>query len=433
MKVLKKRKDIERFLARLERRGRGADERVVSGVRRILDAVRRQGDKALLDFTRRFDGHEGIKPSRRLIEKSAAKADRGLVRALDFAAGRVRSFHERQAQKQKRKSWFFGGEGIRLGQVIRPLERAGVYVPGGKAAYPSTVLMNVIPAQVAGVREIAVAVASPGGMLNPAVMAALRMLGIEEIYSIGGAQAVGAFAYGTRTVRKVDKIAGPGNIYVATAKKMVFGEVDIDMIAGPSEILIIADSSARPDFIAADMLSQAEHDELASPLLVTDSEPLARLVAAGIKKQLSGLSRMPVAREALGKWGAIIVTKDLEEAAAVANAVAPEHLEIMTRKPEVVARGIKNAGAVFLGRWSPEPLGDYVAGPSHVLPTGGTARFSSPLSVSDFLKHTSYLKFSKKGFDAIAGPARAIAEAEGLTAHARSLAIRQSGTDQSGT
>ena len=428
MKVLKKRKEIEGFLARLERRGRGAGEGVISDVRRILEAVRRRGDSALRDFTRRFDGHEMIKPSRRLVNSRAAKAEAALLRALEFSAGRIRRFHERQA----RKSWFFEREGIRLGQVIRPLERVGVYVPGGKAAYPSSVLMNVIPAQVAGVREIAVAVASPGGVLNPAVMAAIRMLGIEEVYCIGGAQAIGAFAYGTRTIRRVDKIAGPGNIYVATAKKLVFGEVDIDMIAGPSEILIIADSSARPDFIAADMLSQAEHDQLASALLVTDSGRMAVDVLAQIKKQLAGLSRRPVAREALKRWGAIIVTKDMEEAVGIANTVAPEHLEIMTRAPETVARGVKNAGAVFLGGWSPEPLGDYAAGPSHVLPTGGTARFSSPLSVGDFLKHTSYLKFSEKGFASIAGAARTIAEAEGLTAHARSVAIRQTATSRRG-
>ena len=427
MKILKRKKDIESFLARLERRGRGADEKVISQVRRILEAVRRRGDGALLEFTRRLDGHEEIKPSPKLIAGTAAKADAALRQALEFAALRIRSFHERQAKNLNlKKSWFYGRGDIRLGQVIRPLERVGVYVPGGKAAYPSSVLMNVIPAQVAGVKEIAVAVPSPGGALNPAVMAALRMLGIREVYAIGGAQAIGAFAYGTRTIRRVDKIVGPGNIYVATAKKMVFGAVDIDMIAGPSEILIIADSGARPDFIAADMLSQAEHDELASSLLVTDSGRIALQVSSEIKKkQLSGLRRVSVAREALQKWGAIIVTKDLKTAVEIANRVAPEHLEIMTRAAETLARGIKNAGAIFLGGWSPEPLGDYAAGPSHVLPTGGTARFSSPLGVGDFLKHASYLKFSKKGFFEIAGPARVIAQAEGLTAHARSLEVRQ--------
>ncbi|MDA8170477.1 MAG: histidinol dehydrogenase [Nitrospiraceae bacterium] len=423
MQVLKKRKDIEGFLARLKERGRGVDEEVISDVGRIVKAVRRRGDAALKEYTRRLDGHERIRISRRLLDSLAAKADVELVRALEFSAGRIRAFHERQAQK----SWFLEEGGARLGQVIRPLERVGVYVPGGKASYPSSVLMNVIPAQVAGVREIAVAVPSPGGLLNPAVMAAIRLLGIGEVYSIGGAQAIAAFAYGTRTVRKVDKIVGPGNIYVAMAKKLVFGEVDIDMIAGPSEILIMADSSARPDFIAADMLSQAEHDELASPVLVTDSGALALEVMDEIKRQLDGLSRKPVARKALEKWGAIILTKDLEEAVEIANLIAPEHLEIMTKRPEAVLKGVKNAGAVFLGNWSPEPLGDYAAGPNHVLPTGGTARFFSPLGVYDFLKHTSYLKFSRQGFTKISRAARTMAEAEGLTAHAKALAIRENG------
>ncbi|MDA8326328.1 MAG: histidinol dehydrogenase [Nitrospiraceae bacterium] len=428
MRVLKRKKEIESFLLRLGKRGRGVDEEVLSDVGRIIKAVRRRGDAALKDFTRRLDGHERISISRRLLDSLAAKADVELVRALEFSAGRIRAFHERQAHK----SWFLEEGGARLGQVIRPLERVGVYVPGGKASYPSSVLMNVIPAQVAGVREIAVAVPSPGGLLNPAVMAAIRLLGIGEVYSIGGAQAIAAFAYGTRTVRKVDKIVGPGNIYVAMAKKLVFGEVDIDMIAGPSEILIIADSSARPDFIAADMLSQAEHDELASPVLVTDSGALALEVMNEIKRQLDGLSRKPVARKALEKWGAIILTKDLEEAVKIANLIAPEHLEIMTKRPEAVLKGVKNAGAVFLGNWSPEPLGDYAAGPNHVLPTGGTARFFSPLGVYDFLKHTSYLKFSKEGFTKISRAARTIAEAEGLTAHAKAMAIRENGTSRRG-
>ena len=421
MKILKTKKEIESFLSGLKRRGRGVDEKVVSDVKRIVGAVRKNGDQALKGFTRKFDGHENIKLSRKAVDSYADKADRDLVKALKFSAGRIRVFHE----KQLHGSWFSEEEGIKLGQLIRPLSRVGVYVPGGKASYPSSVLMNIIPAQVAGVGEIAVAVPAPGGRFNPAVMAAIRLLGINEVYPIGGAQAVAAFAFGTRTVKKVDKIVGPGNIYVAMAKKLVFGEVDIDMIAGPSEILIIADSSARPDFIAADMLSQAEHDELASPVLVTDSEPLAGRVLDEIKRQLGGLSRRPIAQKALARFGAIIIAKGMDEAAEIADLIAPEHLEIIGKRPDTVLKKIKNAGAVFLGQWSPEPLGDYAAGPNHVLPTGGTARFSSPLGVYDFLKHTSYLKFSAEGFKKIAGAARIMAEAEGLTAHANSVAIRE--------
>ncbi len=423
MRILKGKKEIAGFLDRLKKRGRGVDPKTVMAVQKILDSVRKGGDAALKRFTRRFDGHENIRLSARVIDSHAKKADRGLIQALEFSAGRIREFHE----KQRQGSWFFERQGIRLGQVIKPLGRAGVYVPGGKASYPSSVLMNVIPAQVAGVREIAVAVPSPGGHINPAVMAALRMLGVKEVYSIGGAQAVAALAYGTETIKRVDKITGPGNIYVAMAKKLVFGEVDIDMIAGPSEILIIADSGANPAFIAADMLSQAEHDPLASAVAVTDSEDLALQLQREVKAQLKGLSRREAASSSLGRYGAIIIKEDLQEAVRLANLIAPEHLEIMTRQPDALAEKIDCAGAMFLGDWSPEPLGDYAAGPNHVLPTGGTARFSSPLGVYDFLKHTSYLKFSRKGFSLLADKVEALAQAEGLTAHKNSVSLRRRG------
>ena len=423
MRILRREKEITGFLARLKKRGRGVDPKILADVRKILDAVRKGGDGALEKFTRRYDGHGNTRLSARQMDARAKKADRALVETLEFSARRIRDFHE----KQRQGSWFYEKQGIRLGQIIKPLGRAGVYVPGGKASYPSSVLMNVIPAQVAGVREIAVAVPSPGGHINPAVMAALRLLEVREVYTIGGAQAVAALAFGTQSIKKVDKIVGPGNIYVAMAKKLVFGEVDIDMIAGPSEILIIADSAAHPAFIAADMLSQAEHDPLASSVLVTDSEPLAREAEAEIKAQLKGLSRKAIASQALGKYGAIIIRPNLEEAVELANLIAPEHLEIMTRKPDALAEKIECAGAIFLGDWSPEPLGDYAAGPNHVLPTGGTARFSSPLGVYDFLKHTSYLKFSQKGFSLLADKVEALAEAEGLTAHRNSVSIRRKG------
>ncbi len=428
MRTLKGKKEIAGFLARLKKRGRGVDPKIVQDVRNILEAVRKGGDRALRKFTKKYDGHENIRLSARSIEAHAGKADRALVKALEFSAVRIRDFHERQRQG----SWFFEKQGIKLGQIIKPLGRAGVYVPGGKASYPSSVLMNVIPAQVAGVREIAVAVPSPGGLINPAVMAAIGLLGVSEVYPVGGAQAIAALAFGTKSIKRVDKIVGPGNIYVAMAKKLVFGEVDIDMIAGPSEILIIADSAADPVFIAADMLSQAEHDPLASSVLITDSEDLAGNVVVSIKEQLRGLSRGPVAKRSLGKYGAIIIRKDLDEAVELANLIAPEHLEIMTRNPDTLAEKVESAGAIFLGDWSPEPLGDYAAGPNHVLPTGGTARFSSPLGVYDFLKHTSYLKFSRKGFSLLADTVEALAEAEGLTAHRNSVHVRRAAISGSG-
>jgi len=299
-------------------------------------------------------------------------------------------------------------------------------VPGGKAAYPSTVLMNVIPAQVAGVTEIALCVPTPDGRVNPYVAAAIKLLGVKEVYRIGGAQAVAALAYGTATINKVDKIVGPGNIYVAVAKKIVFGEVGIDMIAGPSEILIIADRTADPSFIASDLLSQAEHDEMASSILVTDSLILAEAVKRDLAVQIKKLKREKIARTSLNKYGAIIITGNIDRAADIANRIAPEHLEIMTRTPSKIVPMIRNAGAVFLGRWTPEPMGDYAAGPNHTLPTGGTARFSSPLGVYDFIKRTSLLDFSRAGFVGLADTVETFADVEGLEAHGYTVRIRRS-------
>lgn len=422
MRILKTPKEIEAFLGILNVRAYGGTQTVEQDVRRILGDVMKDGDKAVLHYTREFDsaGITRLTMSPREISYYADRADKKVIKALKLSAKRIKAFHMRQHEG----SWSFSEDGALLGQVIRPIERVGVYVPGGKASYPSTVLMNVIPAQVAGVKEIAVCIPMPRGEVNPSVMAAVRLLNLKEIYRIGGAQAIGAMAYGTKTVRKVDKIVGPGNIYVATAKKMVFGAVDIDMIAGPSEILIIADNSADPVFAAADLLSQAEHDELASSILITDSRPFAHHVLRELQAQLRGLTRKKIAQKSLEAYGAIIVTKRMDEAAEISNRIAPEHLEIMTERPHRILPLIRNAGAIFLGRWTPEAIGDYAAGPCHTLPTGGTARFSSPLGVYDFIKRSSIMSFTKKGFMNLAETVKAIADAEGLEAHASAVRVR---------
>ncbi|MDI6801202.1 MAG: histidinol dehydrogenase [Thermodesulfovibrionales bacterium] len=424
MKIVKSKKEITAFLKLLRKRAMGANPETEKAVKDILAGVRKNGDKAVIKYTSKFDRHElPLRISQTEIKRYAKKADKQAIKALELSTKRIWIFHE----KQREKSWSFRKDGALLGQIIRPIERAGVYVPGGKASYPSTVLMNVIPAQVAGVKEIAVCVPAPMGKINPNVMAAIDLFGIKEVYRIGGAQAIGAMAYGTETIKRVDKVVGPGNIYVALAKKMVFGEVDIDMIAGPSEILIIADETANPAFVAADMLSQAEHDEMASSILITNSEGFINRVIHEIDRQLKSLKRKDIARKSLKRFGAIIKTKDISEAIDIANEIAPEHLEIMTENLEKDVELIKNAGAVFLGQWTPEPLGDYSAGPNHTLPTGGTARFSSPLGVYDFIKRTSLLRFDKKGFMRLAETVEAIADAEGLEAHANTIRIRKKG------
>jgi histidinol dehydrogenase len=422
MKIIRSEKDVTAFLKALRERASGGGEEIEQRVRGILDDVRRNGDRAVLKYTEAFDSlkTKRLRITSDEIVRHARKARRGVVKALEFSSKRIRAFHE----MQKEKSWSFSHRDNLLGQMVKPLERVGVYVPGGKASYPSTVLMNVIPAQVAGVKEIALCVPTPKGEINPYVMAAIKMLRIREVYRIGGAQAIGAMAYGTETIKRVDKIVGPGNIYVATAKKMVFGEVDIDMVAGPSEILIIADDSANPKFIAADLLGQAEHDELASSILITDSRVLADAVKRELKRQLSNLKRREIASKSLATYGAIIITKDIKEAVELSNSIAPEHLEIMTEKPMDVLPMIKNAGAIFLGEWTPETLGDYSAGPNHTLPTGGTARFSSPLGVYDFVKRSSLLRFTKNGFRELAKTVKTIAAAEGLEAHEKTIRVR---------
>lgn len=424
MRILRNSKETSDFLMLLKKRAAAPDNpgNVEKTVKKIISDVIKKGDRAVIRYTEKFDSLKikelRIKPSE--IARYADKADKKMVKHLELASKRIKTFHE----MQKEESWFLTEDKTILGQIVRPLERVGAYVPGGKASYPSTVFMNVIPAQVAGVKEIVVCVPTPRNEINPYVMAAVKMLGIKEVYRVGGAQAIAAMAYGTETIKSVDKIVGPGNIYVATAKKLVFGEVDIDMIAGPSEVLIIADKTADPVFIAADLLSQAEHDELASSILITNSKTLAVAVRKELAKQLSELKRKAIAEKSIRKHGAILVTKDLKEAVRISNEIAPEHLEIMTEKPGELLKSVKNAGAIFLGKWTPEPLGDYIAGPNHTLPTGGTARFFSPLGVYDFMKRSSLLSFSRKGFMELAGAVLNIAEIEGLSAHANTIKVR---------
>ena len=423
MRVIRNNKAMIAFLKVLKERASGGSQEIELKVKAILDDVRRNGDRAVIRYTKAFDflKAKGLRIRPDEISGYAEKADAKVVKALKLSAKRIKAFHE----IQKEESWTFSEGDATLGQLIRPIERVGVYIPGGKASYPSTVLMNVIPAQVAGVKEIALCVPAPKGEINRYVMAAIKLLGVKEVYRIGGAQAVGAMAYGTKTIKKVDKIVGPGNIYVATAKKMVFGIVDIDMIAGPSEILIIADDSANPAFVAADLLSQAEHDEFASSILITDSRRVADGVDRELERQLGRLNRKEIARKSIDNYSAIIITKDIKDAVELSNHIAPEHLEVMTEEPMNVLPMIKNAGAIFLGEWTPEALGDYSAGPNHTLPTSGTARFSSPLGVYDFVKRSSLLSFTKDGFSKLAETVKTIASAEGLEAHEHTIRVRE--------
>ncbi|MEK3807076.1 histidinol dehydrogenase [Bacillus sp. FSL H8-0547] len=393
-------------------------------VKSIIEKVKQKGDAALFAFTEKFDGVSlsGLKVTEAETQAAYQELDQETADIIREAAANIRSFHE----KQKRESWMtYKEDGTMLGQKITPLDAAGVYVPGGTAAYPSSVLMNVIPAQAAGVKRI-VLVSPPNkeGTLPAGVLVAAKELGVEEIYKAGGAQAVAALAYGTETIRPVDKITGPGNIYVALAKREVFGDVAIDMIAGPSEIVVLADKTAVPGEVAADLLSQAEHDALASSVLVTDSMELAEAVSSEVQKQLQTLPRREIASASIENYGYIYVADSLDEAVAAVNELAPEHLEILTENPMEMVGSIRHAGAIFLGRYSSEPVGDYFAGPNHVLPTNGTARFSSPLSVDDFIKKTSIISYSEKAFAQSAEKIAAFARLEGLEAHARAIEER---------
>jgi histidinol dehydrogenase len=405
---------------------RGSVQRsdVEASARNIINQVREKGDEAVIKFTKKFDNYrlsaENIKVSKDEIENAYISLDKKVLEHLKFTSERIKKFHTYQIEK----SWDYEEDGVLLGQIIRPLEVVGVYAPGGKASYPSSVLMNVIPAKVAGVKKVVMCTPASGGRLNPYVLAAADISGVDEIFCIGGAQAVAAMAYGTETIPKVEKIVGPGNIFVAEAKRMVFGDVDIDMVAGPSEILIIADKNARADFIAADLLSQAEHDELAYPLLITDSLDLANDAAKELDIQKKSLGRSEIIDNCLKNNCIGFVVKNMEEGIELANKIAPEHLELMVDNPKSLLENVKNAGAIFLGEFTPEAVGDYAAGPNHVLPTGGTARFFSPLGVYDFIKRSSLISFSEKNLKDIAPAVKNIAETEGLTAHAKAVEIR---------
>ena len=393
-------------------------------VREILGRVKHEGDVALLEYTSRFDHHEltleNLKVTREEIDTAHSQISDVEIEALKRAAENIRKFHERQVTQ----SWEYEEDGVLLGQSQRPLETAGIYVPGGKASYPSSVLMNAIPANVAGVENIVMCSPAPEGKWSPHALVAADIAGVDSIYKVGGAQAVGAMAYGTKTIPRVDKIVGPGNIYVALAKRMVFGVVDIDMIAGPSEILIVADDSAHADFIAADLLSQAEHDEEAIPILITCSEELAQAVVKELDAQTSQLNRQSIIRESLSRQSRLFVVESLEDAISIANDIASEHLELAVRDPQACAEKIKNAGAIFLGHYTPEAIGDYLAGPNHVLPTSGTARFSSPLGVYDFIKRTSIISYSQEALKKAAPVVKVLAEMEHLDAHANAVNLR---------
>ncbi|MEF9990115.1 MAG: histidinol dehydrogenase [Christensenellaceae bacterium] len=390
----------------------------------ILYDIKTNGDKALFDYIQKFDGFavtsQNLLVSKQEIQEAFLEVDKALIEIMKEAAQNIKEFHDRQ----KRENWFIEKDGKILGQLYIPVQSAGVYVPGGKAAYPSSVLMNIIPAKCAGVKNICVATPATNGQINPVTIVAASIAGADRIYKMGGAQAIAAFAYGTQSVPKTNKVTGPGNIYVALAKKSVYGQVGIDMIAGPSEVLVIADEDANEQFIAADFLSQAEHDELAACVLVTNSEQMAGKVKAEILKQMQQLPKKEIVLKSLENYGTIILAKDLQDCVDISNRIAPEHLEICTKNPMELLPKVINAGSIFLGEYSPEPLGDYFAGTNHVLPTNSTSKFSSPLNVDDFQKKSSVIYYSKEEFEKVYKKVEMFAKAEGLDAHARSAKIR---------
>lgn len=413
-----------KLLEQLKARSGEIDRTVTAAVQEILSKVKEYGDTAVREYTMKFDGSvpENAEVPREILDASIEQCDSEFVYALYKAADNIRDFHTRQ----KQQSWLDAKEnGVILGQRIRGLKRVGIYVPGGTAAYPSSVLMNAVPAKIAGVEEI-IMVTPPrkDGTANPDILAAAKIAGVDRVFLMGGAQAVAALAYGTETVPQVDKIVGPGNIFVATAKKLLFGTVDIDMIAGPSEILIVADESADPKFLAADLMSQAEHDKLASAILLTTSADVANQTAAELERQMQTLSRREIIERSIDDFGAIIVCANIDEAIDFANELAPEHLEMAVKNPMEYIGRVDNAGSVFLGHFAPEPLGDYFAGPNHVLPTGGTARFFSPLSVDSFVKKSSFIYYTEDALREAKDDIVKLAETEGLTAHANSVKVR---------
>lgn len=412
------------FIEYLKKRAQNSDKNVIPTVQEIIDNVRENGDKAVRDYTVKFDGKapENAEISAQDIDALVSKCDADYLSTVKKAAENIADFHKRQL----RQSWLTTkNNGVIMGQRVRGLKRVGIYVPGGTAAYPSSVLMNAIPAKIAGVEEI-IMVTPPqkDGTPNPNIIAAAKTAGVDRIFLMGGAQAVAALAYGTETVPNVDKIVGPGNIFVATAKKLLYGTVDIDMIAGPSEILIVADKTANPKFLAADLMSQAEHDKLASSILLTDSAEIAEQTKAELEIQMQKLERKEIIESSLDNFGAIIVCSDMAQAVDFANELAPEHLEVCCQNPMEYVGKLDNAGSVFLGNYSPEPLGDYFAGPNHVLPTSGTARFFSPLSVDSFIKKSSFIYYTESALRADKDDIVRFADTEGLTAHANSIIVR---------
>ncbi|HIS05228.1 MAG TPA: histidinol dehydrogenase [Candidatus Fimenecus stercoravium] len=414
----------KRLLDTLKARSGEIDRTVTASVTEILDNVRRFGDTSVREYTMKFDGSvpEQAEVPASALEEAVKTCDSEFIYALYKAADNIRDFHRRQ----KQQSWLEPKpDGVILGQRVRALRRVGLYVPGGTAAYPSSVLMNAIPAKIAGVEEI-IMVTPPrkDGTANPDILAAAKIAGVDRVFLMGGAQAVAALAYGTQTVPQVDKIVGPGNIYVATAKKLLFGTVDIDMIAGPSEILIVADETANPKFLAADLMSQAEHDKMASAVLLTDSERIAARTVEELERQMQALSRRDIIEASLRDFGAVIICDSIAQAVDIANSIAPEHLEMAVREPLEYIGRIDNAGSVFLGQYAPEPLGDYFAGPNHVLPTGGTARFFSPLSVDSFIKKSSFIYYTEDALRKAKDDIVKLAETEGLTAHANAVKVR---------
>jgi len=415
--------ECDGFLAKLKKRAQSPSPEIVKTVTDILSDVEQNGDAAVLKYTEKFDGvslgADTLELKKSDLEKYAADVDEKLYLAMQRAAENIKKYHE----KQLRQSFFDTDDTNKtVGMKIRPVKRAGIYVPGGSAAYPSSVLMNCIPAKVAGVPEIIMTTPLRDGKIPPAVAAAALISGVDRVFLCGGAQAIAALAYGTQTIPQVDVIAGPGNIYVATAKRLVYGTVNIDMIAGPSEVMTVADKSANPKYVAADLLSQAEHDALASSVLITDSETLAKQTSKELSLQLSKLERQSIAGKSVENYGAAIICENMDEAFSLANEIAPEHMEILTENPFADLSKVRNA--IFLGEYSPEPLGDYFAGPNHVLPTNGTARFSSPLSVDTFIKKSGVIYYTKKGLDEYKDDIIRFADAEGLTAHANSVKIR---------
>ncbi len=429
MNIIKIDKSTEKkFFEKLIKRGEIETTKYFNLVNEIIVEIKNKRNNALIEFTERFDGFK-LEENNYFFEKKDFKKaydeiNKELRDALNFAAERIKKFHE----KQKKQSWITTEEeGIILGQKITPLEKIGIYVPGGKALYPSTLLMTAIPAKVAGVKEIYISSPIFDFEKTKSILAAAHIAGVEKVFKVGGAQSIAAFAFGTEWIPKVDKVVGPGNIYVAMAKKILFGIIDIDMFAGPSEILIISDGSARPEYIANDLLSQAEHDELASAILVTFDESFALEVKKIIENEIEKSPRRKILEKSINNYSAIIIVNNLDEAIEIANKIAPEHLEVMIKEPFKILNKIKNAGAIFLGEFSPEPIGDYVAGTNHVLPTGGTAKFFSPLSVDDFYKKSSIVYISKDSYHKLSSQAKILAKEEGLIHHFYSLEVRDEG------